>query len=261
MVGGVMMEEFGLDTILHQRIIDKCMSLYKDGHFICAALESMKQVELALKEKYITDEKSFGTRLVEIQQVENALKKKPRTGKKLFGKKLVEKFLGHEEGIKLKIPLTNDLQEDALELFIGAFGYYRNYAAHEDNKINNISCIRIMVIASELLDLIGASSISFTEIGGVEGLIKHGIFAEESNITGLLSLLLSEYCPDDTFDGLFEDLAMKGYTDNQFQSVFDLGLIEYIEYNCDDVDDPPFDFEPIGRFELTLLGQKVLNKT
>ena len=51
MVGGVMTVEFGLDTILHQRIIDKCMPLYKDGHFSSAAFESMKQVELALKEK------------------------------------------------------------------------------------------------------------------------------------------------------------------------------------------------------------------
>ena len=115
------------------------------------------------------------------------------------------------------------------------------------------------MLASELLDLIAASSISFTEIGGVKGLIKHGIFAEESQITGLLSLLLSEYCPDDTFDGLFEDLAMKGYTDNQFQSVFDLGLIVYKEYNCDDANEFPY-IEKIGWFELTPIGQKVLNK-
>lgn len=235
MIGGVLMEEFGLDTILHKRIIDKCMPLYNDGHFSHAAFESMKQVELALKEKSCT-------------------------GKKLYGRNLVKAIFGSGKNIHLIVPLADDLQEDALELFTGALRYYRNYTAHEDSKIDNISCIRIMVLASELLCLIGASSISFTEIGGVEGLIKHGVFAEESKITGLLSLLLSEYCPDDTFDGLFEDLAMKGYTDNQFQSVFDLGLIEYIEYNCDDVDDPPFDFETIGRFELTPLGQKVLNK-
>jgi uncharacterized protein (TIGR02391 family) len=243
MIGGVMMEEFGLDTILHKRIIDKCMPLYKDGYFHDAAYKSMKQVELAIKEK-------------------SGVSKNLR-GQKLSSTTLVKTVLGPEKGIKLKIPLADDdLQKDALELFKGAFIYYRNYTAHEDDNTNNVSCIRIMVLASELLDLIGASSISFTEIGGVEGLIKHGIFADESKLTGLLSLLLSEYCPDDTFDGLFEDLAMKGYTDNQFQSVFDLGLIEYIEYNCDDVHDPPspFDIETIGRFELTPLGQEVLNE-
>lgn len=234
MVGGVMTAEFGLDTILHQRIIDKCMPLYKDGHFPDAALGSMKQVELALKEK-------------------------SGTGKKLFGTNLVKTLFGSGKNIKLIVPLADDLQEDALSLFMGAFKYYRNYAAHDGSNINKVTCIRIMVLASELLDLIAASPISFTEIGGVDGLIKNGIFAEESQITGLLSLLLSEYCPDDTFDGLFEDLVMKGYTDNQYQSVFDLGLIVYKEYNCDSANEFPY-IEKIGRFELTPIGQQVLNK-
>lgn len=233
MVGGVMTVEFELDTILHQRIIDKCMSLYKDGHFSHAAFESMKQVELALKEK-------------------------SDTGKKLYGRNLVKAVFGSGKNIHLIIPLADDLQEDALELFTGALRYYRNYTAHEDSKIDNISCIRIMVLASELLGLIGASSISFTEIGGVEGLIKHGIFAEESQITDLLSLLLSEACPDDCFDDLFEDLAVRGYTDNQFQSVFDLGLIVYKE--TDQIINKPTDVETLGWFELTPMGQKVLNK-
>lgn len=231
--------ELDLDTILHQRIIDKCMPLYKDGYFHEAAYKSMKQVELAIKEK-------------------SGVSKNLR-GQRLCSTTLVKTVFGPGKNIKLIVPLPNAPQEDALELFKGAFIYYRNYTAHEDDKINNVICIRIMVLASELLDLIGASPISFTEIGGVEGLIKNGIFAEESKITGLLSLLLSEHCPDDCFDGLFEDLAIKGYTDNQFQSVFDLGLIVYKEEDCDDVNNPPF-FETIGWFELTPLGQKVLNK-
>jgi uncharacterized protein (TIGR02391 family) len=234
MEGGIMTVEFELDTILHQRIIDKCMSLYKDGHFSHAAFESMKQVELALKEKSGPDETLYGTRLV-------------------------DKLLGPGKSIKLTIPLGEDLQKQANSLFKGAFSYYRNYAAHDGSRINKVICIRIMVLASELLDLIAASPISFTEIGGVEGLIKHGIFADESRITGLLSLLLSEHCPDDCFDGLFEDLAYKGYTDNQYQSVFDLGLIVYKEKDCGVVNDP-LDAETIGWFELTPIGQKVFNK-
>jgi uncharacterized protein (TIGR02391 family) len=233
MVGGVMTVEFEFDTILHQRIIDKCMPLYKDGHFSHAAFESMKQVELALKEK-------------------------SGTGKKLYGRNLVKAVFGSGKNINLIIPLADDLQEDATELFTGALRYYRNNTAHEDSKIDNISCIRIMVLASELLSLIGASSISFTEIGGVKGLIKHGIFAEESQITDLLCLLLSEACPDDCFDGLFEDVALRGYTDNQFQSVFDLGLIVYKE--TDQIINKPTDVETLGWFELTPMGQKVLNK-
>lgn len=236
MEGKVMTVEFGLDTILHQRIIDKCMPRYKDGQFFDAAYRSMNQVELALKEK-------------------------SGTGKKLFGKRLVEAVFGSKDGIKIIIPLADDLQEDALELFKGAFRYYRNYTAHKDNEINNVSCIRIMVLASELLDLIGASSISFTEIGGVKGLIKHGIFAEESQITDLLSFLSSQSCPDECFDGLFEDLYERGFTDHQFQSVFDLGLIEY-KYKTMDYIFPkkPLDLDTFGWFELTPMGHMVLNK-
>ncbi len=43
------MTKIDLDELLHQRIIDKRKSLYDDGHFPQAALESMKQVELAIK--------------------------------------------------------------------------------------------------------------------------------------------------------------------------------------------------------------------
>lgn len=230
------MVEFGLDTILHQRIIDKCMPIYKDGHFPSAARESMIQVEVALKEK-------------------------SGIGKKAFGVNLVKTVFGSGQNIHLIVPLADDLQEDALELFKGAFGYYRNYTAHEDCKINNVSCIRIMVLASELLDLIGASSISFTEIGGVKGLIEKGIFAKESQITDLLSFLSSQSCPGECFVGLFEDLYERGYTDHQFQSVFDLGLIEY-KYKMIDHSFPgePADLDTIGWFELTPLGQMVIDK-
>ena len=227
--------EFGLDTILHQRIIDKCMSLYRDGHFPSAALESMKQVELALKEKSGTDEKLFGTRLV-------------------------NKLLGSGINIKLTIPLGDELHKEAKVLFEGAFSYYRNYAAHDGSKINKVICIRIMVLASELLDLIGASSISFTEIGGVKGLIERGIFDKESQVSDLLSFISSQVCLG-CFDGLFEDLCERGYTDHQYQSVFDLGLIEY-KQEIRDYSFPgkPADLDTFGWFELTPMGQMVLNK-
>lgn len=236
MVGEVMTVEFELDTVLHQRIIDKCMPLYKDDHFPSAARESMIQVEVALKEK-------------------------SGIGKKSFGRNLVKAVFGSGQNIHLIIPLADDLQEDALELFTGAFKYYRNYTAHEDSEINNVSCIRIMVLASELLGLIGASSISFTEIGGVKGLINHGIFAKESQITDLLSFLSSQVCPYECFDGLFKDLDERGYTDHQFQSVFDLGLIEY-KYKMMNHNLPgePVDMDTFGWFELTSMGQEVLNK-
>jgi hypothetical protein len=91
-------KKIDLDELLHQRIIDKCKSLHQDGHFPQAAFESMKQVELALKEK------------VEIRE-------------KLFGARLVDKLMGSGKSIKLKIPLGDELQEQAHILFKGAFSY------------------------------------------------------------------------------------------------------------------------------------------
>jgi len=195
-----------------------------------------------------------------MKQVELALKEK--TGENnLFGVRLVDKFLGYGKGIKLTIPLGDDFQEKGKSLFKGAFSYYRNYAAHDGSKINEKICIRIMVLASELLDLIATSSISFTEIGGVEGLIKEGIFNNESQISNLLSFLSVQVCPYESFDGMFEELYKKGYTDNQFQSVFDLGLVEYKSeirnhnpsYEIEDLD-------KLGWFELTTMGKKVVNQ-
>ena len=230
------MIKIDLDKILHQRIIDKSLSLYQDGYFSHAALESMKQVELALKEKTGIKEKLFGVRLV-------------------------NQLFGSGKGIKLKIPLGTDLQEQGKLLFNGAFSYYRNYAAHDGSKIDEVICIRIMVLASELLDIINASPISFEEIGGVKGLIERGIFNEESQISDLLSFLSSQVFPHEVFDGLFEDLAERGYTDQQYQAIFDLGRIEYRRKISEhSLSGEPADLDGFGCFELTPMGQMVLDQ-
>ena len=228
------MTKIDIDKLLHQRIIDKCKSLYEDGHFPQAALESMKQVELALKEK-------------------------AEIGEKLFGARLVDRLFGPGKGIKLKIPLGDELQEQAKLLFKGTFSYYRNYAAHDGSKIDETICIRVMVLASELLDLIGASSISFTEIGGVKGLIEQGIFDGESQIADLLSFLSSQVFPYEIFDGMFEDLAERGYSDRQYQAVFDLDLVEYhSEMRNHGFPGEPVDWDIFGWLELTPTGRGVL---
>lgn len=195
-----------------------------------------------------------------MKQVELALKEK--TGEQnLFGVRLVDKFFGSGKGIKLTIPLGDDFQEKGKSLFKGAFSYYRNYAAHDGSKINEKICIRIMVLASELLDLIAASSISFTEIGGVSGLIKEGIFDSELQISNFLTFLSAQVCPYECFNGLFEDLYEKGYTDEQFQSVFDLGLIEYkSEIRNHNLSCEIEELDIFGWFELTAMGKKVVDK-
>jgi len=226
-----------LDIFLHPRILKKCISLYKNGFFPDAAFNAMKQVELAFKEKVgIEDEKQ------------------------LFGARLYEKILGSGKSIKLKVPLGDELQKEAKELFKSVSSYYRNYLAHkEGNKVDKIICTRILIIASELLDLINASSISFTEIGGAEGLIKQGIFENESQLSNLLSFLSSQVFPHEAFNGMFEGLAERGYTKTQYQIIFDLDLVEYhSEIRNHSSPGELEDWDDFGWIELTPQGRKIL---
>ena len=118
-----------------------------------------------------------------------------------------------------------------------------------------------MVIASELLDLIDASPVSFTEVGGVKGLIKQGIFDDESQLSDLLSFLSSQVFPYETFDGMFEELDERGYSDQQYQAVFDMGLIEYHDKMMNhSFPGGGADWDTFGWLELTPEGRKVLNQ-
>jgi len=225
-----------LNIFLHPRILKKCISLYKNGFFPDAAFNAMKQVELAFKEKVgIEDEKQ------------------------LFGARLYEKILGSGKSIKLKVPLGDELQKEAKELFKSVSSYYRNYLAHkEGNKVDKIICTRILIIGSELLDLINASSISFTEIGGAEGLIKQGIFENVPQLSNLLSFLSSQVFPHEAFNGMFEGLAERGYTKTQYQIIFDLDLVEYhSEIRNHSSPGELEDWDDFGWIELTPQGRKI----
>ncbi len=228
-----------LDIFLHPRILKKCISLYENGFFPDAAFNTMKQVELAFKEKAgIEDEEKF------------------------FGSRLYEKYLGSGKSIKLKVPLGDNLQKEAKEVFKSVSSYYRNYLAHkEGSKVDKIICTRILIMASELLTLINASSISYTEIGGVKGLIKQGIFENESQLSNLLSFLSSQVFPHEIFDGMFEDLIREDYTKTQYEVVFGLGLIEY-HSEIKDYSFPgePEDWDDFGWIELTPQGRKILTQ-
>lgn len=228
-----------LDIFLHPRILKKCISLYKDGFFPEAAFNAMKQVELAFREK------------AGIEGEE-----------KLFGVRLYEKFLGSGKSIKLKVPLGDELQKEAREVFKSVSSYYRNYLAHkEGNKVDKIICTRILIIASELLDLINASSISYTEIGGIEGLIRQGIFENKSQLSNLLSFLSSQVFPYESFDGMFENLIRENYTKTQYEAVFDLGLVEHhSEIRDHSHPGEPENWDEFGWIELTPQGQKVLDQ-
>jgi uncharacterized protein (TIGR02391 family) len=227
-----------VDTILHPRIQRHCLPLYRDGYYKHAALEAMTQVELALKEKLKSagsDEKKYGVSLV----------------KRLFGTAQL--------GIKLRVPLGDDLQSQAEVLFTGAFKYYRNYCAHDGSRVNEVTGLRIMVLASELLDLIGAASLSYEDIGGIEGLVETGGFKSKETLLTLLSFLDGYALPDEAADGFYEDFYQHGFTDSQLEAVIELELVQYRVEDCVlpsvSMDDP-WNLETVGWFELTDLGHR-----
>jgi uncharacterized protein (TIGR02391 family) len=237
--------EFKVDKLLHPRIAKSCEKLFSDGHYPSAALEAMKQVELALKEK--SGEKNK------------------------FGIQLITKLLGEGKSVKLKMPFGEEMQKQTEDYFKGTFSFYRNYAAHDGSKFNQITCLRSLVVASELLELIGASEISFADIGGIPGFIKLGLFANESDVYGLLKFLSSYGSfPIDVVDGYFENLTEKGYDDTQVKALLDTDLIEFV-IGTRDYSNIPDDWiddymeetrnEEIGWWQLTKQGESVLNST
>lgn len=222
--------------LLHHRIVMHCEKLFDDGHFKHAALEAMTQVELAMKEKSGERHK--------------------------YGVNLVISLFGENKGVKLRVPFGDDLQQYAEVWLKGAFSYYRNYAAHDGSKIDKNASARIMVTASELLELIGASSKSFTDVGGMPGLIRQGIFKNEGDLKKLLRILDDYYLPDHICDGFYEELAKHDFGEDEVTSLIDVGLVEYKSqsYFPSEIELAirPYPPTELGWFELTPLGRDVI---
>lgn len=228
-----------IDSIFHKRIIDNALKLYEGEHYPQAAAEAMKQVELAMKEK-------------------TGIKSKD----KLFGDRLIKKVFGKNgKNCIITVPMAEDLQSDAQLLFEGAFKYYRNYAAHDGCKIDKTICIRVMIIASELLDLIGASELSLEQIGGVDGLVSKGFFKSINELAEFLEFLSSQNFPLSIYDGFFEEMAELGYSDKQYETVFALGLLVCkSEMRYQTFAGEPEQLEDCEWFELTEVGHKLLSE-
>lgn len=230
--------DVNFESLLHPRILLHCKKLYMHEHYKHAALEAMTQVELALKEKSAVKDKC--------------------------GVNLINSLFGDGKGIKLRVPFGDEMQKQAEALFKGAFSYYRNYCAHSGQKIDSQTCLRVMVLASELLDLIGASKLSFADVGGIEGLVKAGIFLNEKNVVDLLYLLDGFSLPDEDLGRLEDTLLERGYSFHQIEPLIDTGLIEYVseEYIVPiellDIQETLPD--TIGCFQLTDLGKKIAKK-
>lgn len=225
------------ELLLHPRILKHCGQLFSDHHYKHAASEAMTQVELALKEK-------------------------SGINSKLYGVNLCKSLLGTGRGIKLRVPFGEEMQKQAEELFKAAFSYYRNYTVHDGSHVDEAICVRVMALASELLDLVGASAVSFADIGGVNGLVTYGVFRDNESVRRLLALLSSNPIIDDCVDGIIEQMVSMGLSQDNVQAVVDVGLVEYAErpYVPSMIDDSLHETPPdrIGWFTLTALGEHVL---
>jgi uncharacterized protein (TIGR02391 family) len=226
-----------LADLLHERIRTHCLALYRNGHPKHAALEAMIQVELALKERSgVTDK---------------------------FGVTLCRSLFGPSKSIKLRVPLGEEYQEPAQKLFEGAFAYYRNYAAHDGAAIDTGRSARIMILASELLDLIGASPVSFADVG-IDGLVGRGPFDDRQYLVALLTFLDGYTIADDVVDGFFEELREMGMGEAHVQAAIETGLVEYKTKVPRSPGDPPFvdpeQPDEASWFELTEVGRALIQQ-
>jgi len=223
-----------IEDLLHPRLMDECLKLFSDGHYKHAAIEAMQSVELALREAGVPLAHSFGARMIQ----------------KTFGDS------GH---ILLSLELGEKLQGAAAQLFEGAFSFYRNYAAHDGRRIDKQLSMRIMVLASELLDFIGASRRSFTAVGGLDGLLAHGFFHTPAGVARCLRFLDGNSFSDIAMDAFLEQQAEVGVSDKQIEVVVELGLVAaHGAVGRDEFDDTEIIFTT---FALSDLGKNVLEES
>lgn len=226
------MAQLSLEDHLHPRLLGECLTLYQGGHYKHATLEAMQAVEHALLEKGIA------------------------SAAQAFGVRLVRATLGRSQHIMLSLELNQKMQDAALKMFEGAFSFYRNYAAHAGEKIDGRVALRVMMLASELLDLVGASRRSFTGMGGLEGLLEHNFFESAREVADCLRFLDGSWCSDIVPDGWLEDKAAAGVSDAQVEVAFDLDLVMATDIVREDPTDGTS--EIITSFNLTDLGHQVL---
>lgn len=225
-----------IEVQLSPRIQKHCLNLWKDEHYNSAARDAMVQVELALKEKGMVKDVKFGKALID----------------SLFA------IGGKHKTVKLRVPLGSDLQEQAKNYFASVFAYYRNYLAHDGSKVDKNIALRILVIASELLDLIDASSLSYTDLEGIEGLLKTEVFDSEDQLLGVLITCDHYALPDHDAGGLRE-LIFENYgaVSHHLDAVFELDLVQYIDTEFFYSD---YDSVEGGYLELTDLGRQFIDE-
>ena len=227
-----------IEVQLSPRIQKHCLNRWRDGYHKDAAREAVVQIELALKEKGMVRDK-------------------------IFGKSLIDSLFtvgGKHKTVKLRVPLGEDLQEQAKHYFSSVFAYYRNYLAHDGSKVDSSIALRILVIASELLDMIDASDLSYTDLGGIEGLLKSEVFEDEYQLLGVLKTCNGYAVLGHDAEGLRETIFENyGALDHHLDAVLELDLVRYIITEFEDY--PEYGrYEEGGWLELSNLGKKFIEE-
>jgi hypothetical protein len=225
-------KRYAISELLVPRILKHCLLLFQAGFFKNAAHDAMVQVEIALKQKGKITNKTFGANLI---------------GNLFAGQK----------GVRLRVPLGEELQGEAESYFRGVFSYYRNYTAHDGSKIDEKLALRILILASELLELINASELTLEDSGGVEGLIRIGEFGTADRLGFLLRMLDHYSMFAGSYEGLYENLAANGFSETELEQAIELDLVE-MHSGAVETFAGRDEMEVMEWFELTERGQEAL---
>jgi hypothetical protein len=231
---------------IHTRLQSKAIKLFEDKYYTESAKEALLQVEVALKEKFPFESDA-------------------RTAVQFVDKYFIDDNKAIKDN-RIKLLCKYGDQSKLKLFFNGVFSHYRNNLIHKDINLNKIESFRILIISSELLDLIDTSQVSYLGNNKLEGLIKMNIFKDKNEFVSLLEFIDGQYILDYVCDGFFEDLNNNGFNDDQYEAVIGYGLVSFDVSKIDhsnDTDDIERMHDEIGFFNLTDLGKKELenNKT
>ena len=208
------------------------MRLFLDAHFRQAVAEAFLQVELAVQEK---------------------------SGNSFTGRTLIQHAFRSKSGPRLSLHHSEKATKAAKEFFEGAFSYYRNHAVHVGIGIDEGVCTRALMVASELLDLLQVSEIQFSTVSDLEKIAIGRGFSSIGSLFELLHSLDGRLLVDDCVDGLFEEFGGRGWGEEEFDFVFEAGLVRYESRQFSPEEQREDNACSIGEFSLSERAVRFLN--
>jgi formylglycine-generating enzyme required for sulfatase activity len=99
---------------------------------------------------------------------------------------------------------------------------------------------------------------SYSDLGGIDGLLKSGVFDSEGQLLGVLETCKDYALPGHEADGLRETIFLNyGAVEQHLDAVFELDLVRYVDT---EFYDPDYGYEEGGWLELTELGKKFIEE-